>query len=243
MKYEISKKEISRRINAFRSLIVGILLGFSIIGVLLKAELIFISLGLVLIFIIGLFSSIILDKYFKRSLKTKIMLGEDCVERIGLENHQKIYYSEISKIVTKRKTDGTLRELRISDQKNTLIVDGLENFEDFGKELGSKVNIKQKIISEPLDFDSPFFYPILGLIIGGTSEWMFSFLSSFSYKALKSWRIGVSIYLIFLGIYFFIEKPIFMRRGNDSRLADNFFSSIFLLFGLIIIILASFNSN
>lgn len=236
MKYETSKKEISRRISAFRSLIIGILLGFSIIGLLLKVNPMFIFVGLIFIFVTALFSSIILDKYFKRSLKTKIILSEDCIKRIGLENYQKIYYSKICEIITKRKTDKSLRELRISDQKMTIVLDGLQNFEAFSKELKSKVNIRQKTIYEPLDFDNLFFYPILGLVIGGASGWLFDFLSTFSSKALKGWEIGVSIYLILLGLYFLKEKPVFQRRGNDSHLADGIFGSIFLLFGLAVII-------
>lgn len=233
MEYKISKKEISRRLSAFQSLLIGILLGFFMLGILVCDRFMFLLFGVGVFLVVSVVALIVTRIYFKRYLETKILLSTGSIERIGLDNHQKMDFSEIEKLVVKKKTDHLMREIRVIGKQEMLVFDGLENMDQLGRELERRFKGEVKVIKEPMDFDSPIFYPVLGLIIGGVSAGLFDYLLNFPEAHFVYLKWILVCYLFCMGMFFFLARPIYKRRGKDSRFADAIFGIILMLGGLL----------
>jgi hypothetical protein len=204
-KYKVSEKEIIRREKAFLSLCVSLFLGSILASILLNFPvpyLFFIGLALFL-FTMNFW----LKKFFDKYLKMKTCLSKEFLTR----GKRKFLIREINKLTIKKTTNNTIREVGVffGDGKS-LFINGLSNFEKFGdnllKTVGKNVVIKNS--REPMDFDSIFFYPILGLILSSGTVYLLKLMTTASYQTMNIVLYASTIYIFAVVMYFVISKPI-----------------------------------
>jgi hypothetical protein len=210
--YKISKKEIIRRQKAFLSLsiflIIGSLIGIKIFNFSLPVWFCLISL------IILILSNIWIRLFFKKFLKMKIYLSKKFLERKTNKKSDKFCIAEIEKIRIKKNTKNKVREIYIYLKNNqSIFINGLNNFEKFTDKLLSLVSKKTviKYQSEPLDFDSQLFYPILGLIISFGTIYFLKLMMNLEFETAKIILYCLLVYIILVCIYLVLSKPISKR--------------------------------
>lgn len=206
--YKTSKKEIRRREVAFLALSTSLFLGSILASILFNFPILYLFLGL--LGVILLVANLWLRVFFNKFLKMKISLTKEFL----VKEDQKFLIKEIRKIRIKRTTNNTVREIELFfNGGKSLFINGLDNFEKFEKELLQKVNnnVMIKNVREPMDFDSVLFYPILGLILSFGTIYLLELMTTFSDQIMKVVLYVLVIYVVVIGMYLIISKPISKR--------------------------------
>ena len=144
----------------------------------------------------------------------KIYLSKKFLEKEINKKLEKFYLTEIEKIRIKKNTKNKVREIYIYLKNNkSIFINGLNNFEKFTDKLLTLVSEKTiiKYQREPIDFDSLFFYPTLGLILSFGTVYLLKLLTTFSYQTMQIFLYLSIIYVLLMVIYFVISKPISKR--------------------------------
>lgn len=147
----------------------------------------------------------------------KIYLSKEVLERKKNNMSEKYLIKDIEKIKIKRTIKGNVREIYIYLRNGkSIFINGLDKFEDFVNVLlnGINKNITIKKFSEPIDFDSVFFYPVLGLILSLLTGYLFKLLYSLSLEAMKIVYVVSIIYVFLMVVFFIFSKPIKKRYGR-----------------------------
>jgi hypothetical protein len=221
MEYTISQTEITRRRKAYITLSMSIVVGLVIASILFNFPVAIGGYALVItaLFLLGTFSF----GFFRTLLKTKIILSKMSLERIVNGFLEKYALRDIDHVTVKWTTNSTIREIYIYLRDGrSIFISALEQFEEFKevlvRNLDAGVMIKE--IHEPLDFDHPLFYTLLGFPISIAGVFVFTSIPLIGYQQT---RIGVSLFVVFLcifGTYFIIAKPISKRSGNTTVVSD-----------------------
>lgn len=208
IRYQTSKKEIIRREKAFLVLSVSLFFGSILSSILFNFQISYLFfIGFALFFVLMNFW---LKKFFNKFLKIKTSLSKELLIR----GKEKFFIKKIIKLRIKRTTNNTIREIRMFfDDGKSLFINGLSNFEKFEKSLLKKVNKKVvvKNIREPMDFDSVFFYPILGLMLSFGTIYLLKMMTTFSDQTMKVILWVSTLYVFLMGLYLIISKPISKR--------------------------------
>ena len=210
--YTVSKKEIIRRKRAFSSLSI-----FLIIGLFLGSKIFTVPVFTwfyLIYFVILIASNIWIRLFFKKFLKMKIYLSKNYLERETNKNSDKFCIAEIVKIRIKKNTKNKVREIYIYLKNNkSIFINGLDNFEKFTDKLLTLVNKKTiiKYQHEPIDSDSLFFYPALGLTLSFGTIYFLKLMMNLEYKTTQIILYCLLIYIILVAIYFIFSKPISKR--------------------------------
>jgi hypothetical protein len=238
MEYKTSKDEINRREKAFTTLSISLMIGLVLASKILDFP---VSVFGYLCFAIALFlSSILLFRSFYYLSQIKIYLSNQTLERINKKASEGFLIANINSVKIKRTTRNTIREIQICFRDGkSIFVNALEDFEQFRTELlnnpGNKIVIKE--IREPIDFDHPLFYSILGLLISFAGVYLITLIANLDYFKAKVILFVVSVYIFAVGIYFIYAKPISKRYGNQKKITDYIFGFIMVCFGVYIFIL------
>lgn len=231
MEFLTSKKETQRRKYAFLALISSFYIGLVEFSNLMHSEIASIFyFFLPLLFIIFY---LLTSNYLNYLSKSIINIQDGYIERRNGKNSERFLISNIKSIDIKRRKNGNIREISISFSNNkSLYINAFE--EDFKtiekillKDINKKVIIRER--KEPIDYDNFFFYPILGLVISFVSIFIYTKVVLIDYSKNKMLFPLFSVYLFSLGIYFLAKKPISIRSGKDTIVAD-------LIFGITMII-------
>lgn len=206
--YKISEEEIDRRKKAFLALSISLFLGLILASILLELTipLSFFWYFLAILLLINLW----INKFFNKFLKMKTGLSKEFLMR----DTKKFLIKGINKIKIKRTTKNKIREMYLwfGDGKSVYI-NGLNNFEKFEKNILSGINKNTKVINtrELIDFDSVFFYPILGLLLSFGTVYLFKIMINLSYQTIQIILYASIIYVVLMGLYLLISKPISKR--------------------------------
>jgi len=207
-KYPVSKREVGRREKAFLALsgffLVGLFVGAKIFEVLIPKEF-YIACGII---IFG--SNWWIRHFFKKFLKMETILSKKYLIRA----EKKYLIKNIKKITIKETTNNTVREIGIffKDEKS-LFINGLSSFEKFKSNLLKIVGGETKVTNsrEPMDFDSIYFYPILGLILSFLTTYFLKIMMGLSYQTIQIIFYISLIYAFLVLIYLVVAKPISKR--------------------------------
>lgn len=197
---------------AFFSLSIFLISGFISASILFSLTIsIFVYLGLIMILFL---SNLLILKFFKHFLKMKISLSKEFLIRTNGKTSDKFIIKNINKVRIKRTTKNTIREIGIYFKNGkSIFINGLANFYNFKINIIKKINKKAiiKDIREPMDFDSIFFYPILGILISFGTVYLFKWLTSLDYQSIKIFLGAVLFYVFLVDLYLIISKPISKR--------------------------------
>jgi hypothetical protein len=235
MIYLISKKEISRRKKAYITLSISLIVGFILASIVFNSPIVVSSCIPIIgtIFLLGIVSF----KFFRNISQTKISLSDQTLERTIKGTSEKYHLDKINRIKIKWTSKNTIREIYIwLDNNKSIFVTALDHFEEFRKDLLDRLdkNIAIKEIHEPLNYDHPLFYSILGLPLSAICVLVFKLIPSMNYQSTKIVLIIFSIYLFVFGLYFLISKPISKRSGNKTITSDYIVGILMICLGLII---------
>ena len=229
--YKISHKEMIRRGQAFSLLLISLLVfGFIFSVLFITANILILIAIFAILAIISLFIIFVFTRYFRAYQTIEIVLSSDEILRNWQANKEKWEYQDIKSITIKMTTNKTPREVRIAlNTGSVVIINGLNNFDDFEHDIVSRISSdKIKYIKEPIDFDHPLFYPILGFIL--------SFLTASSIKILSVLdSSSIQIYYYFmlafntgLCLYFIAKKPL-TKVSKKSRVSPDYVFSVVLI--------------
>jgi hypothetical protein len=195
-------------------------------------------------FLLLIFFRFLTINFLNTFLKTNIIFKRDYLERKTQKSSEKYLYKNIRKIWIKWTFKGTIRELKIilNDGKD-FTFNGLENFLEFKNELTKKCNNQIEIeeVHEPIDYDHPLFYVVFGFFVGFISIFLIAFIGNLDVSKVKVIYNLISVYVVIMGIYFLINKPLLKHYGNKSDRLDNISGIIMFIAAVIVYMLGRIN--
>lgn len=235
--YTISKKEINRRITAYTTLILSFFISSIIFSFNYISQYFNIFLYIALVVIILLFlSRIVVVKYFNSLLKTDVGLTSDYIRK----NKTKYLIKNIKKIIIKKTTKGYTREtkLKFNNNTSTYINNSVDNIDELMVELQKYLPKKViiKTIREPLNYDHPTFYFLLGILLSFISIKSMKFLFNTNEDYMKLTSYSISFFAIMIGIYFIAYKPIYKRDEKKGQIADYIWGGFYIIGATVILI-------
>lgn len=236
MEFTVSKKELNRRKKAFVTLLISLTIGIFLFSMLFNFPISpagFLSVG-----VIFLFLAIITIRHISSLAEMKICIRNEEIERLKGTAGEKYSISGINVLRIKRRTNGIIREIYISFHNRNLCINAFEEqFEQLKDTLVGKVNknVIVKEIREPLNFDHPLFYPVLGLLIGGAGVWFLKYIVNTDYSKMKIILSSFSGYTLLVAIYFLFKKPISIGAGKSQLITDYIFGIIMICAAIFIL--------
>lgn len=221
MVYGFSPAEIDRRKRAYLTLSASVLVGMVLSSALLRAPIPAAGYLLVtaIIFLLGAFSFV----FFRTLSKSEIRLTDHKLVRVVNGNPEEYPVGNINRIKTKWTTNNTIREVNIwLNGGNRVVLSALDRFDEFREELldGLAGEARVEETQEPLDYDHPLFYSLLGLPISAFGVLIFRSIPLMSYQHIKIVFMTVVVYLFVFGLYFLAAKPLKNSYGNRAAGSD-----------------------
>jgi len=185
---------------------------------------------------------LLLHRHFLRTLDrlklTEVTLTANSFVRDGSSGRVSFSLSDISKVRIKKTTAGTVREIRITLRNGRLIfVAGLEQSGDFCRNLLAALDPEVHLTEfrEPVDFDHPRFYRVLGLSLGVFSVLYIRFLVSADAAMFRCAEGGMLTSILVFGVYWLIKRP-FSQYGVGKLAADILFGTFLVTTAVIVFI-------
>jgi len=218
MKYTIFPKELKRRQMAFASLAVSLFIGVILAALVFSFKISitsYIVFGLFLVALAALFSW-----YFRYLTAISFTLSGPEMERTRSKKTETYLIADITGVKLILRTDKTIRGLHLAFRGgNRIYVNGLENPETFKKELlnSTSKDVAIRESREPLAFDHPVFYPILGVILGFLSVFVLKAATNLNGGGARNLLYGILGFTGTVGLYFILAKPMSGSSNTKSR--------------------------
>lgn len=237
--YKASKYEMNRRKRAFITLSISLFLTICIFSLDVIISMPKILVPSLIIFAMILILLIVrLNKTHDKQSYMQIQLTDSELKWIFKDSCDICLLSDIKSIRIKRTTKGLIREIRIiTHGMKFLYINGLEEFEEFISYLISKTeNVNIINYREPVDFDHPLYYVFFGIVFGIITTLTFRVIPLIGLSNIKYVQLIISCFIIFVGIFFVLNKPVRGRYGSKNKNADYVCGLFFLAIGVFIII-------
>lgn len=222
--FTASTTEMDRRKTAFQSLCASILVSSIAMGFILFPSGWQAGTVIVLFVTLLLVSAILyINHLLDVSKQAQVTVGEKEIEHIHAKIVNRYSVSSITRIIVKRTAKGTIREIRfVTNLSGSFFINGLNDFEDFFKCVSAAVyrEVDVTTIREPIDFDHPMFYPILGTVVGVVSVLFLKSGLSLSANSFAFLQVVIAAFSAIFGIYWLISKPMVGRYGKNFFLTD-----------------------
>lgn len=173
-------------------------------------------------------------RYFCGTLEnlkhTRVLLSETILVRVGRSGKVSIQLKDVAAVRIKRTTSDTVREIRLTlNNGRRVFAAGLDDCEDFCRRLLDRIddNAAVKEFREPVDFDHPRFYRLLGLSVGVFSVLYLRFIVTADTGVFRIVELGILIYLTLFGGWWLWKRP-FSQYGVGKLFADILFGSALL---------------
>lgn len=216
--YSVSKIEVDRRRKAFLSLSIFLVMGLLAASKTLKMLVpIWIYASYLVVLLV---SNLWINNFFDKFLLTKIILSKKTLERKSCGSVEKFLVKNIAKVKIKKTSNDLIREIYIYLKNgNNIFINGLNKFDEFAEKLLTLVRKDINLVKtkEPMDFDSVFFYPVLGLLISWFTVFLLKILYSLDYKTMKIVFVVLIIYILLMTFYLVFSKPISKRYGKYKK--------------------------
>ena len=234
-KFTISEIEINRRKKAFSSLILSLFISVSVsLKLFLDLPYLLLFLSMIVLASFLFISRLLMEKAFNSFGKIIVHLTDEYIERITYKGNEKIYFRDIDTISIKKTIRKNIREIKIVTKERQLYLNGIVNINNFSEALEKLVNQDVKITQrqEVIDYDSKFFYPILGLLVGSGAIFLFIYVIDSSSQSVRILLSSFMVFVIGLGGYFVFTKPISKSHGLRFKVIDLIIGIIFIMLGV-----------
>jgi len=223
-KFIISFKEIKGRKKAYTTLILSIFLSSIVFSLKSIRQNYPFSILILLIFaLILLVTRILLFKFFSNYLKTFYLLSDNSIVRDTIKTKEKFHFNDLSKLKVTLKSSGTLRRIwGYQNSGKSWTIDGVDKFEDFWELLRKSISEDVEIVirREPINFDHPNFYSLLGVILCLLCVFGISAINTVSPSDTLMILMAIFIYNLILGIYIMTTKPMSKSWGPVYKKID-----------------------
>ena len=233
--YKISEEEITRRKKAFSSMILFLFLSVSLaVKLILGLQYSQLCILMAALGTLLLISRLLMEKAFESFSEIRLRLTENYLERRTSKENEKIYYKDIDKVSFKNTVHENIREIKINTKEKQFYFNGIAEMKDFSKDLNNFMGKDVKIIHrrEWIDFDSKYFYPIFGVVIGSGAVFLFNVIINSYGQSTRLLFAAFMVFVMGLGGYFFYAQPISKSHGLRFRVIDRVMGIIFVLLGL-----------
>lgn len=243
--YSVSREEIERRKSAFSAMLIWFLVSLAVTSALLFPDIlgeyfvIFIC-SLVSLSLLFAFFRIATFRFFRSYLKSKYILDSNFIERQSMKTTERFDLRTIVKISVKRTSRNTIREIGLwFEDGKSMFIDGLDDFEDFRERISCFAKTGRLYqYAEPLDYDSVWFYPVFGSLMGVLSSLAVRTIIDFDATKLRFAYYAFGVYLFALGAYFILGKPLTQKYGSRLKTSDIIFGSAMGVVSLMIFLIA-----
>ncbi len=239
--YTVSATEVARRLTAFTTLICSFLLTAAVSTIDLAA-------GHVWLWVTSLFAGaallLLLRRLFARSLsrmsKVVLLLTDTQLVRVDGGSRDDFALNEVVTLRTKRTVKENIREIRVGMRAGrSLYVNALQDFEGFAEALRDGTSGAQMTeMRESIDFDHPLFYAVFGVVVGLAFTTTPRLLVNVSDAGYRFFCYGFAVFLVAMGVYWWFGAPISGRYGRRTRGVDYSVSSLMVVAGLGVALLA-----
>lgn len=237
-KFLVSIKELKRREIAFFSLLTSLLIGLFVGESVLNLQILY--LGTAMLGVLFVLLIIFLHRFFKSIESNFVSISEENFIRCDRGKFSEYQLKDVAKIHLKLTTKKTLREIGIFFKNGKVeFINGIDDFDRFSSVLKKSVSkdVVIKEIFEPLDFDHPIFYPILGIILSIFGILFLKLLLGLNWQVIKIIFSIISLFLFILAGYFFSFQPIAKRYGRNRKLSDWALGGLFVIAGVFTVVL------
>jgi hypothetical protein len=239
--FKSSIGEMNRRKIAYLTLSISFFISISIssIGFFLS----YLQLVLPFMAILALFLAFAVfsfNRFLNRSKSIKINISDENIEKIWLNKNDIYDIKSIKSVRIKRTTANLIREIRfVISGVRPFYVNGLDRFEEFNNRLLLILDKDVKIykLKEPIDFDHPLFYVLLGTLVGIFSILFLKILFIHS-DYIRLFQLSTACFTIIVGIYWLFSKPITGRYGQNKIFIDNVMGILFIIIGFALVFIS-----
>lgn len=230
---------MNRRKTAFATLSVSLMIGFILASWVFSFPVS--AAGYIIIGLTFLLTYLFFDRFFDRLLTSRIIISDEWLKRHTDRGEESYLIADINKIRIKWTTKATIREMCIVLRNGSyLYINGLTDFEKFKLELmrrvGDKIKFKQTY--EPINFDHPLFYSVLGLPISFVAVYLMRLAFDLNYFWIKTVLFVFALFIAELGMYFVYVTPIAKRYGKRKKISDFIFGLVLIGFAICFITVA-----
>lgn len=239
--YNTSISEMNRRKKAFMTLSISLFISisvsfFSFFHSYLQTVLPFMTI-IALFLLIAVLS---FNRFLERSKSIKINISEKKIEKKWFNKNDIYDLKSINSVKIKRNTANLIREIRFAiSGARPFYVNGLDRFEELNNclQLVIDKDIKINEVKEPIDYDHPLFYVLLGTSVGILSILFLRVLFIYS-NYMWLFQLTISCLVIIFGIYWLFSKPINGRYGQNKKNTDNVMGTLFIIIGIALMIIS-----
>lgn len=238
--YNSSINEMNRRKKAFLTLSISLFISISISFFIFFHS--YFQLILPFIAILALFITftvLYFNQFLDRSKAIKIIISDKEIEKNWFSKNDTYDINLISCIKVKRTTSNLIREIKLMvSGARPFCINGLDRFEEFNSRLLSSLDKEVKIykVKEPIDYDHPLFYILLGTIVGMSSVLVLKVLFIYS-DYIWLFQLLFASFVVVVGIYWLFSKPIAGTYGRDKKVVDNVMGTLFIIIGFALMII------
>ncbi len=232
--FGLSTTEMSRRLEAYTRLVTFIALGaaLSCADLLARGSLVAVLL-LSVLFCLLLISRALLARSFARYAHTVWTLTELSLVRTCDAQRDEHPVGDIGRVSVKRTVSGGIRAVAVGMRSGGILyVNALQDPEGFVGSLRSMADVPFSEVREPLDFDAPWFYRVLGLFVGAAAAGAVRVAATPGSLNAKWIYLCVAAYLVLFGAFWVRFKPVTQSYGEGKRPLDVAVGVISLVSGL-----------
>lgn len=245
--YSISGAEINRRKRAFNSLIVSLFIGVTLtLKLLLDMPYSYLLVSMAAFAGFLVIGRLLMETAFNSFRKIRVILTASSIERKTFKSSENIDLKEILGISIKKTVKKKIREIKILTKEKQFYLNGLVHMDDLYESLKNMVNPDIKISQrqESIDFDSPFFYPVLGFLLGSGIIWLMKMIMKADDRSFyRAFSFSTMILALALGGYFIFAKPISKSHGSRYRLVDTVIGIVFFILWLGLLVFIFYSST
>ncbi len=222
--YTLSTQEIERRKHALTRLLISFALG----GLVTSADMLFalgwvVAPGFIFFTIILVIAKQLFAKFSNDYAQMKLVLSPQWLERTGKTSRERLEIQAITAIRIKRTVTGSIREIMMKLRDGRRVyVNALQKFEQFKDELLIRCE-EDTVVSEfrePIDYDHPRFYIIFGGVVGVVMTMTIRLMTSFASNYIRTINFAIAVYVVVMGLYWALSKPLVNRYGDKFRKGD-----------------------
>jgi hypothetical protein len=236
--YLASTAELMRRLRAYTTLIVSLLVSIALssIDYLIAAPAIWMAClgGLALLLVL---SRLALVRSLRGYALLELRLDDMHIERVRGETAEKFALADVIGLRIVRTSRRSIREITArlrNGQRRSM--NGVEDFERLEQDLRSRLpaSIAVTQVREPIDYDHPLFYVVFGLITGAGLTLAIRAMATLNASGLKWATFAIAGYAVILGSYVLVARPLSQRYGPRSRTGDLILGLFALLAGVLL---------
>ncbi len=239
--FNTSTSEMNRRKKAFLTLSISFFISISIS--FFSFFLSYLQLVLPFMTILALFLTFAVlsfNRFLDRSKSIKINISDQKIEKNWFNKNDIYDIKSITSVKIKRTTANLIREIRfVISGVRPFYINGLDRFEEFNNHLLLIIgkNVKIYEVKEPINFDHPLFYVLLGTLVGIFSILFLKLLFIYS-NYIRLFQLSTACFVIVVGIYWLFSKPITGRYGQNKKIMDNVMGTLFIIIGFALVFIS-----